>query len=189
MAAAQAIGTDGTRTSASWLARQLRLWSRTLEPVRPLHAPAGRASARDASWPLEHELASVGRARRLATAQVRSWGLGNLADTAELLVSELVTNALRHARGPVRMNLRVAEGHLRCEVEDISSRAAVRRVTDTDAEGGRGMEILDLLSDAWGSDLTATGKTTWFELSPAAAWQDAREAPSHQCRDTGLTHQ
>ena len=187
--ATQAVGTDEAHSPASWLARQLRLWSRTLEPVRPLHAPAGRATTRDASWPLEHELTSVGRARGLATAQAGAWGLGDLADTVELLVSELVTNALRHARGPVRMNLRVAQAHLRCEVEDISSRAAVRRVADTDAEGGRGMEILDLLSDAWGSDLTATGKTTWFELSLGAAWKDAREVPSHQCRDTGLTHQ
>ncbi|MGW3248807.1 ATP-binding protein [Streptomyces sp. NPDC001070] len=168
--AAQAVGTDETSAPTSWLARQFRLWSRTLEPVRPLHAPAGRATARDASWPLARELTSVGRARRLTTAQVREWSLDELTDTVELLVSELVTNALRHARGPVRLNLRVEGARLRCEVEDVSSAAPVRRAAETDAEGGRGIEILDLLSAAWGTDRTATGKTTWFELpAPAAA--------------------
>ncbi|MFE0630947.1 ATP-binding protein [Streptomyces sp. NPDC058864] len=167
--AAQAVGTDETRIPASWLARQFRLWSRALEPVRPLHAPAGRITARDSSWPLERELTSVGRARRLVTAQTGEWGLDALADTVELLVSELVTNALRHARGPVRLNLLVQDASLRCEVEDVSPRAAVRRAAGSDAEGGRGMEILDLLSDAWGTDRTATGKTTWFELTVPAA--------------------
>ncbi|MFI8186521.1 ATP-binding protein [Actinacidiphila glaucinigra] len=118
--ATQAVGTDETRTPASWLAKQFRLWSRTLEPVRPLHAPAGRVTARDSSWPLAHELTSVGRARRLVTAQAGEWGFGDLADTVELLVSELVTNALRHARGPVRLNLRVQDvfrGHGRAGQE------------------------------------------------------------------------
>lgn len=165
--AAQAVGTGEIPAPNSWLARQFRLWSRTMEPVRPLHAPAGRTTSRDASWPLAHEPTSVGRARGLATAQARAWALHELADTVELLVSELVTNALCHARGPVRLNLRVEDGRLRCEVEDISSRAPVRRVAATDAEGGRGMEILDLLSDAWGTDRTAIGKTTWFELTVA----------------------
>ncbi|MFF7215121.1 ATP-binding protein [Streptomyces sp. NPDC008238] len=167
--AVEAVGTDEASTPASWLARQFRLWSRVLEPVRPLHAPAGRTTTLGSSWPLERELTSVGRARGLVTARTAEWGLGDLADTVELLVSELVTNALRHARGPVRLNLRVQEARLRCEVEDVSPRAAVRRVADSEAEGGRGMEILDLLSDAWGSDRTATGKTTWFELTVAAA--------------------
>ncbi|MFI8185192.1 ATP-binding protein [Actinacidiphila glaucinigra] len=167
--AAQAVGTDEGRTPTSWLARQLRLWSRTLEPVRPLHAPAGRTTARHSSWPLTHELTSVGRARRLVTAQAGGWGLGDLADTLELLVSELVTNALRHARGPVRLNLRIQDAFLRCEVEDISPRTPVRRIAGSAAEGGRGIDILALLSDAWGTDRTATGKTTWFELTVPAA--------------------
>ncbi|MFE2542655.1 ATP-binding protein [Actinacidiphila glaucinigra] len=167
--ATQAVGMDEAHTPASWLARQLRLWSRTLEPVRPLHAPAGRTTARHSSWPLAHELTSVGRARGLVRAQAGGWGLGDLADTLELLVSELVTNALRHARGPVRLNLRVQGAFLRCEVEDINPRTPVRRVADGEAEGGRGIEILALLSDAWGTDRTATGKTTWFELTVPAA--------------------
>ncbi|MFD3493943.1 ATP-binding protein [Streptomyces sp. NPDC058690] len=149
---------------SSWFARQLALWSKTMEPLRPLSAPRARATAQDASWPLAPELISVGRARRLATAQVGEWSLNELADTVELLVSEMVTNSLRHARGPVRLNLQVRGSHLRCEVEDTNSDGPVRRTARADAEGGRGMELLDLLAETWGSSRTPTGKTLWFEL-------------------------
>ncbi|MEU1409121.1 ATP-binding protein [Streptomyces sp. NPDC005728] len=159
-------GKDQTPEAAptSWLARQRAMWSRVFEPVRPLDAPRGRASAWDASWPLPRELTSVRRARRLVTAQLSDWDLQDLVDTAELLVSELVTNALRHTRGPLRLNLQVRGPRLRCEVEDTESAGPVRQVVDVDAESGRGTELLDLLAEAWGSTRTATGKTTWFEL-------------------------
>ncbi|MFJ6632621.1 ATP-binding protein [Streptomyces sp. NPDC091376] len=151
--------------STSWLARHLGLWARSLEPLRPLDAPAARATAREMSWPLARELTSAGRARRLVTGLLQEWDLTDLTDTAELLVSELVTNALRHAHGPVRLNLRVSEDRLRCEVEDTNDAAPVRRIACMEAEGGRGAELLDLLSQAWGSFHTGTGKTTWFELT------------------------
>ncbi|MCX5321112.1 ATP-binding protein [Streptomyces sp. NBC_00120] len=53
---------------------------------------------------------------------------------------------------------------LRCEVEDTDPAVPVRRLVDTDAEGGRGTDLLDLLTEAWGSTCTATGKTTWCEM-------------------------
>ncbi|MEU5806683.1 ATP-binding protein [Streptomyces sp. NPDC047718] len=154
--------------STSWFTRQLGLWTRSLAPPRPLCAPAARATAREASWPLARDLTSAGRARHLVTGRLRDWGLdahGDLTDTAELLVSEIVTNALRHARGPVRLNLRAEGDRLLCEVEDACDADPVRRTAPLGAEGGRGIELLDLLSEAWGSHRTATGKTTWFELS------------------------
>ncbi|MFG2635724.1 ATP-binding protein [Streptomyces sp. NPDC048362] len=153
-------------------ARQWALWSRTLEPLRPLDAPRGRATDWDASWPLKRELASAGQARGLVTGQLDDWHLTDIADTAALLVSELVTNALRHTRGPLRLNLQVRDGRLRCEVEDTDSGGPVRRTVDTDAESGRGMELVDLLAEAWGGTRTPTGKTVWFELTaqpPASA--------------------
>ncbi|MEV6052869.1 ATP-binding protein [Streptomyces sp. NPDC052107] len=153
-----------THAALSWATRQWALWSRALAPIRPLDAPRGRATVWDASWPLPRELTSAGRARRLVTAQLSDWALADLADTAELLVSEVVTNALRHTRGPLRLNLRVRDSRLACEVEDTESAGPLRSVVDTDAEGGRGTELLDLLADAWGSTETATGKTIWFEL-------------------------
>jgi anti-sigma regulatory factor (Ser/Thr protein kinase) len=98
------------------------------------------------------------------SAQLGDWNLEGVADTAELLVSELVTNALRHTRGPLRLNVQVRGCRLRCEVEDTHPAAPVRRGVDADAEGGRGTELLDLLTEAWGSTRTATGKTTWCEM-------------------------
>ncbi|MFC9637526.1 ATP-binding protein [Streptomyces mirabilis] len=161
----------------SWFARHQALWSRTLAPVRPFDAPRGRATDWDASWPLPRELTSVRRGRRLVTAQLDDWGLQDLADTAELLVSELVTNALCHTRGPLRLNLQVRDSRLRCEVEDTDPTGPVRRVVDADAEGGRGIDLLDLLAEAWGSASTATGKTMWFQL-PAKASSPRESAAS-----------
>lgn len=139
------------------------MWSRSLEPLRPLDAPRGRPTVWHASWPLSRDLTSVARARRLVIAQLGDWDLEEPADTAELLVSEVVTNALRHTRGPLRLNLQVLGSRLRCEVEDTAA-GGLRRFVDVDSEGGRGIELLDLLTEAWGTTDTATGKTIWFEL-------------------------
>lgn len=162
---AQGKGRSPEVAPTSWVARNWALWSRTLEPLRPLDAPRARATAWDASWPLQRELTSVRQARRLVTAQLGDWNLEGLADTAELLVSEVVTNALRHTHGPLRLNLHARGSRLRCEVEDTDPAGPVRRVVDADAEGGRGTELLDLLTEAWGNTRTATGKTMWFDMS------------------------
>ncbi|RNL74403.1 ATP-binding protein [Streptomyces sp. I6] len=136
-------------------------------PLRPLESPRARATERETSWPLRREPASVRRARHLAVAQLGLWGLRELPDleeTVELLISELVTNSVRHTRGPLRLNLRVRDGRLCCEVEDTNSDGPAGCSAEHWAEGGRGIGILDALADAWGSCRTATGKTTWFEL-------------------------
>ncbi|MCX5091671.1 ATP-binding protein [Streptomyces sp. NBC_00365] len=161
---------------SSWITRHQALWSRVLAPVRPLDAPRGRATDRDSSWPLPRDLTSARRARRLVTAQLDDWGLRDLTDTAELLVSELVTNALCHTRGPLRLNLQARDSRLRCEVEDTDPTGPVRRVVDADAEGGRGIDLLDLLAEAWGSTRTATGKTMWFQLPAKASSPEASPA-------------
>uniref|UniRef100_UPI00403FD554 ATP-binding protein n=1 Tax=Streptomyces sp. f51 TaxID=1827742 RepID=UPI00403FD554 len=148
----------------SWLARNMALWSRVLQPIRPFDAPRASVTPWEASWPLSRELTSARRARRLVTAQLDEWDLEELADTAELLVSELVTNALCHTRGPLRLNLCLRGDRLVCEVEDTDPVCPVRREADADAEGGRGTELLDLLAESWGSTCTPTGKTMWFEV-------------------------
>ncbi|MEV6702652.1 ATP-binding protein [Streptomyces sp. NPDC051453] len=162
----QAQEQDRPREAAppSWLARHLALWSRTTQSLRVLDAPRARVTVRDASWPLPRDLTSVRRARRLVTGQLGEWAVEDAADTAELLVSEVVTNALRYTRGPLRLNLQVRDFRLRCEVEDTEADGPVRHVVDTDAEGGRGTELLDVLAEAWGNLPTAIGKTIWFEL-------------------------
>ncbi|MEU2713630.1 SpoIIE family protein phosphatase [Streptomyces sp. NPDC007205] len=114
-------------------------------------------------WTLPREPRSVGRAREYARAQLLSWDLEPLVDTAELLVSELVTNALRYGEGDIRLRL-LLDRTLVCEVWDSGLvQPRRRRARDTD-EGGRGLQLVGLLSAAWGSRRTPRGKTVWFEL-------------------------
>ncbi|MGW1544635.1 SpoIIE family protein phosphatase [Streptomyces sp. NPDC002309] len=114
-------------------------------------------------WTLPREPRSVGRAREYARAQLQSWDMGALVDTAELLVSELVTNALRYGEGEIRLRL-LLDRTLVCEVWDSGLvQPRRRRARDTD-EGGRGLQLVGLLSAAWGSRRTHRGKTVWFEL-------------------------
>ncbi|WP_328536915.1 SpoIIE family protein phosphatase [Streptomyces sp. NBC_00344] len=123
-------------------------------------------------WQLPREPRSVGRARELARAQLVSWGLDDLVDTTELLVSELVTNALRYGEGEIRLRL-LLDRTLVCEVWDAGLvQPRRRRARDTD-EGGRGLQLVGMLSAAWGSRRTPRGKTVWFEL----ALPDGEPAP------------
>ncbi|CAL9548780.1 SpoIIE family protein phosphatase [Streptomyces sp. enrichment culture] len=115
-------------------------------------------------WTLPREPRSVGRAREYARGQLLSWDLEPLVDTAELLVSELVTNALRYGEGEIRLRL-LLDRTLVCEVWDSGLvQPRRRRARDTD-EGGRGLQLVGLLSAAWGSRRTPRGKTVWFELA------------------------
>ncbi|MER6047366.1 SpoIIE family protein phosphatase [Streptomyces sp. NPDC001793] len=115
-------------------------------------------------WSLAPEPRSVARARELARDQLTDWGLQALVDTTELLVSELVTNALRHGQGEIRLRL-LLDRTLVCEVWDADlAQPRRRRARDTD-EGGRGLQLVGLLSEGWGSRRTPRGKTVWFELA------------------------
>jgi PAS domain S-box-containing protein len=114
-------------------------------------------------WTLPREPRSVGRAREYARGRLQSWDLEPLIDTTELLVSELVTNALRYGEGDIRLRL-LLDRTLVCEVWDSGLvQPRRRRARDTD-EGGRGLQLVGLLSAAWGSRRTPRGKTVWFEL-------------------------
>ncbi|MFB6843332.1 SpoIIE family protein phosphatase [Streptomyces sp. NPDC056373] len=114
-------------------------------------------------WTLPREPRSVGRAREFARAQLLAWDMEPLVDTTELLVSELVTNALRYGEGEIRLRL-LLDRTLVCEVWDSGLvQPRRRRARDTD-EGGRGLQLVGLLSAAWGSRRTPRGKTVWFEL-------------------------
>lgn len=115
-------------------------------------------------WSLKPQPTSVARARELAREQLQSWGLDELVDTTELLVSELVTNALRHGYGDIRLRL-LLDRTLVCEVWDSALvQPRRRRARDTD-EGGRGLQLVTMLSESWGSRRTHRGKTVWFELA------------------------
>ncbi|EDY44513.2 SpoIIE family protein phosphatase [Streptomyces sp. SPB074] len=114
-------------------------------------------------WTLPRDPQSVGKAREFTRERLAGWGLEALADTTELLVSELVTNALRYGDGEIRLRL-LLDRTLVCEVWDeglVQPRR--RRAKDTD-EGGRGLQLVGLLAASWGSRRTPHGKTVWFEL-------------------------
>ncbi|TKA08936.1 SpoIIE family protein phosphatase [Actinacidiphila oryziradicis] len=115
-------------------------------------------------WTLDADPKSVARARELTREQLSAWGHHELIDTSELLVSELVTNALRHGDGAIRLRL-LLDRTLVCEVWDEAlAQPRRRRARDTD-EGGRGLQLVSLLSQSWGARRTHRGKTVWFELA------------------------
>ncbi|MCO4699178.1 sodium/proline symporter PutP [Streptomyces sp. RO-S4] len=119
---------------------------------------------RVASWDLPSDPAAVGTARTAAVRQLSAWGLDELAFTTELIVSELVTNAIRHAAGPVALRL-IRDRGLICEVTDGSGTSPRPRHARTTDEGGRGLMIVAQLAHRWGTRHTATGKVIWTEQS------------------------
>lgn len=118
-----------------------------------------------AHWDLDADPREAGRARRLVRAQLRRWGLEPLVETAELLVSEVVTNALRHAQGD-RLALRLVRSDvLQCEVEDAEHTLPTLLSAGRDDEFGRGLAVVSALSREWGAARTGAGKSVWFELT------------------------
>nr|WSZ98152.1 SpoIIE family protein phosphatase [Streptomyces sp. NBC_00857] len=124
----------------------------------------GIAPSDVAYWFLEPEDAAPGRARRLARRALSRWNLEELSDSVELLISEVVTNAVRYAERPVTLRL-LRTDVLRCEVGDDSPQLPrQRRARDTD-EGGRGLFLVNRLARRWGATRLSTGKVVWFEIS------------------------
>jgi len=115
------------------------------------------------SWNLSAELTSAGRARTLIRQPLRRWGLADLIPSAELLVSELVTNAVRYAQGRIGLRL-VLEGGLVCEVLDDSAALPRLRHPGEEDERGRGLQIVSQMAQRWGARRTLTGKVVWCEL-------------------------
>ena len=115
-----------------------------------------------ASFDLPAELTAVSRARSLTAAPLDRWDLTSLLPATQLLVSELVTNAIRYTQGPVTLRL-IHEGSLVCEVHDTSPALPRLRHADTDDECGRGLEIVSQISHRWGARRTANGKVVWCE--------------------------
>lgn len=123
---------------------------------------------RAASWRLPHKPGSVPKARHLTRALLIDWGFSGQGEVAELLVSELVTNALRYVKGAVDLSFSAEDGLLRVEVEDTNPELPRVRAPRPDDERGRGLPLVDMLSCCWGSVRTGRGKVVWFEL-PACA--------------------
>ncbi|MFJ6573698.1 ATP-binding protein [Streptomyces sp. NPDC091292] len=109
----------------------------------------------------------VGHLRRIGVGKLTSWGLSDLVDDAELLISELVTNGIRHGTGPeVVFRLVIGEEFLVLEVHDGSPQLPRVRTAGPGEENGRGMFLVDALATSWG--VSADGTTTWCILTKPA---------------------
>ena len=123
------------------------------------------------TWLLDADPASVGEARALVRASLKQWELTDLADTTELLVSELVTNALRYASGQITVRM-VLERTLVCEVLDDSAALPKLKQAGGNDESGRGLHVVGQLAQRWGTRRTAAGKVVWCE-QPVPATEPA----------------
>lgn len=115
------------------------------------------------SWSLQLDSSEVQRARLLVREQLALWGLQELSETAELLVSELVTNALRVAKDRVELQL-MRVGKLLVEVSDDDHNLPSLEPSEALDEDGRGLSLVSHLSARWGTSRKAVGKVVWFEL-------------------------
>lgn len=125
-----------------------------------------------AEWDVPDDPAAVPWIRAEAGRRLESWGLGEAAFTTELILSELVTNAIRYGRSPIGLRLLRDHDSLICEVGDGTSTSPhLRRATLTD-EGGRGLFLVAQMSRRWGTRYTDRGKIIWAEqaLDGEAAW-------------------
>ncbi|WP_405915317.1 SpoIIE family protein phosphatase [Streptomyces sp. NBC_00728] len=117
------------------------------------------------TWDIPADPALVAPIRRQVADQLDVWGLTVATFTAELVVSELVTNAIRYGEPPIRLRLIHDSETLICEVSDSSHTAPHLRRAKTFDEGGRGLLLVAQLTQRWGSRHTPEGKTIWAELS------------------------
>ena len=117
---------------------------------------------------LPPDLEAPGRARRFLLEAGCSEHATALLEAAVLLVSEMVTNAVRYGGPPLVVELDCDEVSLQVRVRDGGEELPVPRVAAEDDEDGRGMQLVELLSDEWGVEPAADGKTVWFRLHQAA---------------------
>ncbi|MGX1881036.1 ATP-binding protein [Streptomyces sp. NPDC055287] len=128
-----------------------------------------------AEWTFPAEPDAARSARHAVRDALRAWGLlDTVGDVTVLLVSELVTNSLRYASGPIGVRLLRPGGDahtpgarpvLVVEVSDPLPDPPLERVADADDEGGRGLQLVACSAQRWGTRRGTTGKTVWFELA------------------------
>ncbi|MFH9349609.1 SpoIIE family protein phosphatase [Kitasatospora sp. NPDC017646] len=149
----------------------------TLAPPRPsddvaLLVARTRLLAPDqvATWDVPDDFSAVSRIRNACGDQLTAWDLEELTFTTELILSELVTNAIRYGTEPIRVRM-LRDTSLVCEVSDGSSTAPHLRYADTTDEGGRGLFLVAQLAERWGTRYTARGKVIWAQQPLAAPEQ------------------
>ncbi|MER0244875.1 SpoIIE family protein phosphatase [Streptomyces sp. HSW2009] len=124
-------------------------------------------------WDLPGDGSAAGAARKYVREQLDLWHLGDLADVTELVVSELVGNALRYGGGPGRLRM-LCDDRLLVEVSDTGPDLPQIQHASPSDEGGRGLQLINMLCRRWGSCRTSTGKVVWAEQDvPAGAVRPA----------------
>ncbi|MGW4239957.1 SpoIIE family protein phosphatase [Streptomyces sp. NPDC004749] len=123
--------------------------------------------ARTATWSVTADPAQVAELRHEVLAQLSAWNLQEASFVTELVTSELVTNAIRHAAPPIELRL-IVDRTLICEVSDSSATAPHLRRAKSFDEGGRGLLLVAQVADRWGSRPTPAGKIIWAEQNLAA---------------------
>ncbi|MGW3135201.1 ATP-binding protein [Streptomyces sp. CdTB01] len=121
-----------------------------------------------AEWSFPARPGAVRTARSAVRGQLHNWDLDTLGDLTALLVSELVTNSLRHATGPIGVRLvrpAALPGVLLVEVSDPLPDLPRERVARPEDESGRGLQLVAHSSRRWGTRPGGAGKTVWFELA------------------------
>jgi anti-sigma regulatory factor (Ser/Thr protein kinase) len=154
-------GPDRHRDDVTLLLAQV---PRTRHELTTMHLPA--------------EPAAAAAGRGFVASALATWGCPEVMETARLLTSELVTNAVRHADGPLRLGLRRTASEVIVEVSDNSTRRPRMRRQDPTCESGRGLLLVEALSDTWGTRLDHEAKTVWFALRLAEATPTASQPPT-----------
>jgi anti-sigma regulatory factor (Ser/Thr protein kinase) len=113
-------------------------------------------------------LPAIRAVRHLVTETLRAWGQDALVSDAALLVSELATNAVRHASSPFRASVTRTDTTIRIAIEDLGTSEPLLRPADPDRLGGRGVALVDAMSQSWGCEPAPAGKVVWCELSMSA---------------------
>lgn len=135
------------------------------------------AATRTAEVTLPGATSSVPEARRFVRSTLRSWELDGAVEPAALIVSELATNAVLHARSALTVRLRVdAGGSLHLEVLDGSARLPDQRRHSSEATTGRGLSIVAELASSWGVEQLTDGKSVWAVVEASAAGEGDTDA-------------
>lgn len=118
--------------------------------------------------------ASVPEARRWVRDRLTAWELPDSLDGLLLATTEMVSNAVLHARTGLDLSLSIAGGVLELDVVDLDPRPPLRRQPDSHEVRGRGVALLDALASQWGVDGRTDGKTVWFQMAAPQGWRYAR---------------
>lgn len=152
------------RGAAGYIAKGLRPDDLVREVLGYLATEEPAAETRTSSLRLPAEVHSARDARAFVERTLASWDLVEVADTALLLVSEAVTNAVVHARSASELRLSLMGQRLRVEVSDWGGGDLQVREAHQEDVSGRGLALIEALSDLWGTARTEQGKIVWFEL-------------------------